>query len=93
VYRAHSCLDTTFLNKLQIIIQHFRESCPIIITGDFNVDIPKEITMEKINNNYLDFMDKFKLKSQFSESITKVGSQLNHIWANVTGNECKSFVI
>jgi hypothetical protein len=49
--------------------------------------------MEKMNKDYLDFMDKFKLKSQFSESITKVGSQLNHIWANVTGNECKTFVI
>ncbi len=26
-------------------------------------------------------MDKFKLKSQFNESTTKVGSQLDHIWA------------
>jgi len=30
-------------------------------------------------------MDKLQLKSQFSESITKAGSQLNHIWANVLG--------
>jgi hypothetical protein len=37
-------------------------------------------------------MDKFQLKSQFSESTTKVGSQLDHIWANVLGNECKSCV-
>jgi len=34
-------------------------------------------------------MNKFQLKSQFSESTTKVGSQLNHIWENVHGNECK----
>jgi hypothetical protein len=38
-------------------------------------------------------MDKFQLKSQFSESITKVGFQLDHIWANVLGNECKFGVI
>jgi len=38
-------------------------------------------------------MDKFQLKSQFSESITKVGFQLNRIWANVLGNECKFGVI
>jgi len=38
-------------------------------------------------------MDKFKLKSQFSENITKVGSQLDHIHANVIRNECKFFVI
>jgi hypothetical protein len=37
-------------------------------------------------------MDKFQLKSQFNESTTKVGSQLDHIWANVLGNECKSCV-
>jgi hypothetical protein len=37
-------------------------------------------------------MDKFQLKSQFSENTTKVGSQLDHIWANVPGNECKSCV-
>jgi hypothetical protein len=34
-------------------------------------------------------MDKFQLKSQFSESTTKVGYQLDHIWANVPRNECK----
>jgi len=38
-------------------------------------------------------MDKFQLKSQFSENITKAISQLDHIWANVFGNECKSGVI
>jgi hypothetical protein len=37
-------------------------------------------------------MDKFQLKSQFSESITKARFELNHIWANVPGNECKSGV-
>jgi hypothetical protein len=49
--------------------------------------------MEAINKDYLNFMDKFKLKSLFNENITKVGSQLDHIRANVIGNECKSFVI
>ncbi len=38
-------------------------------------------------------MDKFQLKSQFNESTTKVGFQLNHIWANVFRNECKFGVI
>jgi hypothetical protein len=38
-------------------------------------------------------MDKFQLKSQFNENITKVGFQLNHIWANVPKNECKYNVI
>jgi len=34
-------------------------------------------------------MDKFQLKSQISESTTKDRSQLDHILANVLGNECK----
>jgi hypothetical protein len=34
-------------------------------------------------------MDKFQLKSQFIESTTKVGSQLNHTLANVLRIECK----
>jgi hypothetical protein len=31
-------------------------------------------------------MDKFKLKSQLSKNTTKVGSQLDHIWANILAN-------
>jgi hypothetical protein len=44
--------------------------------GDFNVDILKDNNHEKNKQEILDFMGKFKLKSQFSESITKVGFQL-----------------
>jgi endonuclease/exonuclease/phosphatase family metal-dependent hydrolase len=39
VYLAHSCSIFTFLKKFQTIIQQFHEHCPIIIMGDFNVDI------------------------------------------------------
>jgi hypothetical protein len=34
-------------------------------------------------------MDKFQLTLKFSENTTKVGFQLDHILANVLGNECK----
>ncbi len=37
-------------------------------------------------------MDKFQLKSQFTESTIKARPQLNHIWMNVLVNECKSSV-
>ncbi len=45
VYKVHSCSISTFLNKLQIIIQHSPKHYRIIIMGDFNVDILK-------NNNH-----------------------------------------
>jgi hypothetical protein len=34
-------------------------------------------------------MNKFKWKSQFNESTTKIRFQLDHIWINVPRNECK----
>jgi hypothetical protein len=37
-------------------------------------------------------MYKFQLKSQFDESTTKAGSQLDNIWANVPRNDYKSNV-
>jgi len=60
--------------------------------GDFNVDILKDNNQAKNKQDLLDFMNNFQLKSQFSESITKAGSQLDHICANILRNECKSNV-
>jgi hypothetical protein len=60
---------------------------------DFNVDILKYNNQPKRKQELLYFMDNFQLKSQFNENTTKVGSQLNHIWANVLENECKYDVI
>ncbi len=39
VYKTHSCSISTFLHNLHTIIQQFPKHCPIIIMGDFNVDI------------------------------------------------------
>ncbi len=98
MYKTHLCLISTFLNNLQTIIQESCEHCPIIIMGDFNVDILKDNNQskkkkKKKKQELLRFMDKFQLKSQFNENTTKVGSQLNCIWANVPGNECKFRVL
>jgi len=61
--------------------------------GNFNVDIIKDNNRLKNKHELLCFMDKFPLKSQVNENTTKVGSQSDHIWANVFGNECKFGVI
>jgi hypothetical protein len=47
VYRAHSCSKFTFLNNLKTIIQQSPKHCPIIIMGDFNVDILKDNNQPK----------------------------------------------
>jgi hypothetical protein len=89
VYRIHSCSIFTYLNNIQTIVEQSFEHCPIIIIGDFNVDILKDNSQAKNEQELLYFMDKFQLKSQFSESATKAGFELNYIWTNVLGNECK----
>jgi hypothetical protein len=37
-------------------------------------------------------MSQFSLQSQFSASTTKGGTQLDHIWAHVPGNDSKAGV-
>jgi hypothetical protein len=61
--------------------------------GDFNVDILKDNNQGKNKQELLYFMDKFQLKSQINKNTTKIGYQLDHIWANVPRNECKFGVI
>jgi hypothetical protein len=61
--------------------------------GNLIIDILKDNNHAKKKHDLLDFMDKFKLKSQFNENTTKVEYQLDHIWANVLRNECKYGVI
>ncbi len=79
MYKAQSCSISTFLNNFQTIIQHSPKHCPNIIMGDFNIDILKDNNQAKNKQKLLDFMDKFQSKSQFGESTTKVGSQLDYI--------------
>ncbi len=63
MYKVHSCSIFTFLNNLQTIIQQSFEHCPIIIMGDFNVEIIKDNNQPKNKQELLYFMDKFQLKS------------------------------
>jgi calcineurin-like phosphoesterase family protein len=56
---------------------------------EFNVDILKDNNQAINKQELLYFMGKFQLKSKFSENITKVKFQLDHIWTNVLRNECK----
>ncbi len=79
VYKVHSCSIFIFLNNLQPIIQQSVEYCPIIIMGYFNVEILKDNNQAKKKQELLYFMDKFQLKSQFSENTTKAWSQWSYM--------------
>jgi len=47
VYKVYSCSISTLLNNIQTIIQQSCEHCPIIIIGNFNVDILKDNNQPK----------------------------------------------
>jgi len=57
LYKAHSCSKFTFLNNLQTIIQQFLKHYPIIIMGDFNVDILKDNNQPKKKNYYISWIN------------------------------------
>jgi hypothetical protein len=80
--------------KISIMIITYKchtKYCPIIILRDFNINILDD--NNHLENKLVDIMNRFKLKSQFHESTTKVESQLDHIWANVLKNACKLSVM
>jgi hypothetical protein len=92
VYKAHNCSITTFLKALQNLIQKSIARCPTIILGDFNIDILDCNDSTQNKTKLVEFMKHFNLQSQFHASTTKGGTQLDHIWANVPGNDCESGV-
>jgi hypothetical protein len=47
VYRVRSCSIFMFLNNFQTIMQQSPKHCPIIIMGEFNVDILKDNNQAK----------------------------------------------
>jgi hypothetical protein len=59
--------------------------------GDLNINILDD--NNHLKNKLVDFMNRFKLKSQSHESTTKVESQPDHMWANVLKNACKLSVM
>ncbi len=75
-----------------MLIQKSPNDCPLIVLGDFNIDILDESIHKNNKQQLIEFMNKLKLKIQFKIITTKIGSQLDHIWSNVLGNESKSSV-
>jgi len=54
---VHSCSIFTFLNNLQTIIQQSSKHCPIIIMGNFNVDILKDNNQPKKKHYYISWIN------------------------------------
>jgi exonuclease III len=91
VYKSHSTSLIEFLNILDNLISKAPQFCPLIIVGDFNVDMLQLQTRE--SSYLLSFMQNHKLTLQIKNSTTKGNSLLNHVWTNSPGNFCKVGII
>jgi uncharacterized protein (DUF111 family) len=67
------------------LIQKSPKDCPLIVLGDFNIDILDDNNHKKNKQKLIEFMNKLKLKSQFKHITTKARMQLDHTWSNVHG--------
>jgi hypothetical protein len=78
VHKSHSHFISIFLSTLKALVQKFANDCPLITLRNFNINILNDTNNKNNKSQLIDFMNRFKLKSQFEKNITKVESQLNH---------------
>ena len=84
VYRAHSTNIILFVNHLQELVHKAPLECPIIILGDFNVDISHDNTQHYENKKFFHSMNKLHhLKQQISTPTTINNSLIDHIWSDI----------
>jgi hypothetical protein len=89
VYRAHSTKITFFLENLDELIIEAPIECPIMILGNFNVDVSKDSMQYHEIEKILNCMNKHKLKQQISTPTTMKNSLIDHIWSNIPGMDTK----
>jgi hypothetical protein len=81
-----------FFYTLEALVLKSPNGCPLIIWRDFNNDILNDSNHKNNKQQLIDFLNRFKLKSQFKNNTTNVESQLDHKWTHTLENECKSNV-
>ncbi len=84
-FKPPSLSLTKKLSTLQKLISKSPTIYPIVVLGDFNVDVLKKQTSEV--RHLFEFMTIHKMKLQFQENTTIYGSQLDHIWSNNTSEQ------
>ena len=91
MYHAHSTNITLFVDHLQELVNKFPLECPIVILGNFNVDISHDTTQQYKNKKKLLYcMNKLhQLKQQISTPMTINNSLIDHIWPNISRIETR----
>jgi endonuclease/exonuclease/phosphatase family metal-dependent hydrolase len=86
IYKPSTLLFSTIINQLQKLLDVMPTYCPIVIMGDFNIDM---FNQNSIYPNELKiFMIQYSMELQFKE-ITKIyGIHIDHIWTNKPIQQC-----
>jgi endonuclease/exonuclease/phosphatase family metal-dependent hydrolase len=74
-----------FNYMLETFIHKMPSNCPIVIIGDFNIDL---LTNTIQSTTLQAFMKKYNFKLTFSKSITISDTQIDHIWTNAPIQQC-----
>ncbi len=78
IYRPSLLSLSMFIIHLQKFLDLMPISCPMIIIGDFNINMFE----------LWSFMDQYSMELQFLKITTIYGSHINHIWTNAPTQQC-----
>jgi len=71
VYKNHFSLISMFFNTLEALIQKSPIDCPLIVLGDFNINILDDSSHKNNKQQLIDLMNKLELKSKFKKYRNK----------------------
>ncbi len=79
-------MQTLYFNSiLHSILKDMTLNCPIIIIGDFNINMLIKTSESLALQN---LMNKYNLKLYFSRSSTINNTQFDRIWTNYPTQQC-----
>jgi hypothetical protein len=80
IYIPSTLSLSMFIIHLQKFLDLMPISCPMIIVGNFNIDMFDQNSTQP--NELQSFMDQYSMKLQFLKITTIYGSHIDHIWTN-----------
>lgn len=93
VYKRPSVRVSSLIGYLteDLASQMLRESQPLVILSDFNVDLLSR-RHTPATNEFVSFMESHCLHQLVSTATTINGSLIDHVWTNITQCEVRQFV-
>ena len=94
IYRPPNSSREEFINSLETIVKSHKQTSRVIFAGDFNIDICKSQSAEKLTNLMIanGFINYVTLPTRPNGRINSSDTLLDHIWGNLN-MDIESFII